>query len=71
MSEIRRGVFDPHGKPLTLGDLRTLIHSANKLRYPDAARIEFETPLAGDRRAVKIAVIEDADARSGDGTAAV
>lgn len=61
---------DPHGESLTLGHLRRLVADADKAGHPDSCLLDFRTPLAGNRRAVRIAVIEDAAAQPGAGNQA-
>ncbi|EIC70402.1 hypothetical protein [Mycobacteroides abscessus] len=58
---MKRGqVFIPDG-PLTLGDLRRIV--ADSDGKPDDRLIDLQTPMAGDRRQVKVTVLEYADTR--------
>lgn len=61
---------DPRGESLTLGHLRRLVSDADKAGHPDSCLLDFRTPLAGNRRAVKIAVLEDAATQQGSGNQA-
>lgn len=61
---------DPRGESLTLGHLRQLVSDADKAGHPDSCLLDFRTPLAGNRRAVKIAVLEDAATQPGSGNQA-
>ena len=49
---------------------RRLVADADKAGHPDSCLLDFRTPLAGNRRAVRIAVIEDAAAQPGGGNQA-
>lgn len=56
---MKRGqVFIPEG-PLTLGDLRRVV--AETVDSPDDRLIDLQTPMAGDRRQVKVTVLDHAD----------
>lgn len=58
---MKRGqVFIPDG-PLTLGDLRWIVDQSGG--KPDDRLIDLQTPMAGDRRCVKVTVLEYADPR--------
>ncbi|AUV60834.1 hypothetical protein I5J35_gp56 [Mycobacterium phage Rem711] len=62
--------IDPNGRSLTLGDLRRLISDADAAGHPDSCLIDLRTPLAGNRRAVRIAVIENAAGQQDSGNQA-
>lgn len=49
---------NPQGEPLTLGDMRRLIARADQLKLPDWIVPSFRTPIAGDRRAVTITLLQ-------------
>ena len=59
---------DPCGESLTLGHLRQLVADADKAGHPDSCQLDFRTPLAGNRRAVRIAVIAATATQPGDRT---